>query len=180
MPPDGNGASPSLPPVAETTTVSKRFGASQALRDVSVVIPAGDSRALVGRNGAGKSTLVGVLTGLIAPDSGRVRLAGEDAPGLAERQRWRERVACVYQRSTVLPNLTVAENLFLNAHPTAGRTWINWSELRRRAERVLEEWGLEIDVTLDAARLSVEQRHIVEIARALLQGTRFIILDEPT
>jgi simple sugar transport system ATP-binding protein len=124
--------------------------------------------------------LVGVLTGLIAPDSGRVRLAGEDAPGLAERQRWRERVACVYQRSTVLPNLTVAENLFLNAHPTAGRTWINWSELRRRAERVLEEWGLEIDVTLDAARLSVEQRHIVEIARALLQGTRFIILDEPT
>src|SRR3981081_505895 len=111
MPPDGNGASR---PVAETITVSKRFGASQALRDVSVVIPAGDSRALVGRNGAGKSTLVGVLTGLIAPDSGRVRLAGQDAPGLAERQRWRERVACVYQRSTVLPNLTVAENLFLN------------------------------------------------------------------
>ncbi|HVB16106.1 MAG TPA: sugar ABC transporter ATP-binding protein [Stellaceae bacterium] len=166
--------------VAETIAVSKRFGASQALREVSIAIPAGDSRALVGRNGAGKSTLVGVLTGLTAPDSGLVRLAGEDAPNLAERRRWRERVACVYQKSTVISTLTVAENLFLNAHPTIGGRWINWSALHRRAKRVLEEWGLEIDVTLDAARLSVEQRHIVEIARALLQGTRFIILDEPT
>jgi simple sugar transport system ATP-binding protein len=166
-------------PVAEAIGVSKRFGASQALNDVSVVIPAGDSRALVGRNGAGKSTLVGVLTGLLAPDAGGVRLAGQDAPGLADRRAWRERVACVYQRSTVIPTLTVAENLFLNAQPTAGG-WIAWAALRRKAQRVLEDWGLEVDVDLDAERLSVEQRQIVEIARALLQGTRFIILDEPT
>jgi simple sugar transport system ATP-binding protein len=166
-------------PVAEAIGVSKRFGASQALSDVSVVIPAGDSRALVGRNGAGKSTLVGVLTGLLAPDAGRIRLGGEDAPGLADRQGWRERVACVYQRSTVIPTLTVAENLFLNAQPTMGG-WIAWGAVRRRARRVLEDWGLEVDVDADAERLSVEQRQIVEIARALLQGTRFIILDEPT
>jgi simple sugar transport system ATP-binding protein len=166
-------------PVAEAIGVSKRFGASQALSDVSVVIPAGDSRALVGRNGAGKSTLVGVLTGLLAPDAGRIRLGGEAAPGLADRQGWRERVACVYQRSTVIPTLTVAENLFLNAQPTVGG-WIAWGAVRRRARRVLEDWGLEVDVDADAERLSVEQRQIVEIARALLQGTRFIILDEPT
>lgn len=178
---DERGAGPAaLQLAAETSGVSKRFGASEALRQVSVAIPAGDSRALVGRNGAGKSTLVGVLTGLIAPDTGEVRLGGDNATGLAERGWWRQRVACVYQRSTVIPSLTVAENLFLNAHPTLARTWIKWSTLRRRAEEVLEEWGLEIDVTLEAGRLSVEQRHIVEIARALLQGTRFIILDEPT
>src|SRR5438105_3327047 len=140
LPADTQGSA--LPAAAEAIKVSKRFGASQALRDVSVAIAAGDSRALVGRNGAGKSTLVGVLTGLIAPDTGRVRLAGDDAPGLADRQWWRERVACVYQRSTVIPTLTVAENLFLNAQPTAGGFWIAWSQLRRRAERVLEEWGL--------------------------------------
>jgi len=176
---DGEPAGPARV-VAEALGVSKRFGASQALQEVSVTIPSGDSRALVGRNGAGKSTLVSVLTGLISPDAGQIRLAGDDAPSLTDRLWWRKRVACVYQKSTVMPALTVGENLFLNAHPTTAGTWINWAALRRRAERVLEEWGLEIDVTQDAGRLSVEQRHIVEIARALLQGTRFIILDEPT
>ena len=143
-------------------------------------VPAGDSRALVGRNGAGKSTLVSVLTGIIAPDAGRVRFAGEDAPGIAERQKWRDRVACVYQKSTLVPTLTVAENLLLNAQPTGGLGWIRWGAVRREAERVLAGWGMELDVEQECARLSVEQRQIVEIARALIQGTRFIILDEPT
>jgi simple sugar transport system ATP-binding protein len=166
--------------VAEALQVSKRFGANQALRNVSIGISVGDSRALVGRNGAGKSTLVAIFTGLVAPDSGDVRLAGAAAPALADRRSWRERVACVYQRSTLVPTLTVAENLFLNTQPTFGGMWVHWSDLRRRTEAVLEEWGLEIDVTQDAERLTVEHRQIVEIARALLQGTRFIILDEPT
>ena len=69
-----HATAPSAPPVAETIGVSKRFGASQALDDVSLIIPAGDSRALVGRNGAGKSTLVAVLTGLLAPDAGAVSI----------------------------------------------------------------------------------------------------------
>jgi simple sugar transport system ATP-binding protein len=170
----------STPAVAEAADVSKRFGASQAIRNVSLTISAGESRALVGRNGAGKSTLVAMLTGVIAPDSGRIRLAGKDAPGINEPQKWRDRVACVYQKSTLIPDLTVAENLFLNSHPTWASGCINWSKLRREAERVLEEWGLEVDVNAEAGTLSVENRHIVEIARALRQGTRFIILDEPT
>jgi simple sugar transport system ATP-binding protein len=170
----------SAPPVAEAVDVSKRFGASQALRNVSLNVSAGESRALVGRNGAGKSTLVAMLTGMMAPDSGRICLAGQDAPGVHEPQKWRDRVACVYQKSTLIPDLTVAENLFLNSHPASASGWINWSKLRREAKRVLEEWGLEVDVNAEAGTLSVENRHIVEIARALRQGTRFIILDEPT
>ncbi|MGH7120460.1 MAG: sugar ABC transporter ATP-binding protein [Acetobacteraceae bacterium] len=165
---------------AEVARVSKRFGANLALRNVSIDIPVHDSRALVGRNGAGKSTLVAVLTGLLAPDSGSVRLGGRPAPALADRRAWRERVACVFQHSTLVPSLTVAENLFLNAQPTHGGLWVDWRLLYRRAAAVLEEWGLGIDVGCDASRLSVEQRQLVEIARALVQGSRFIILDEPT
>jgi simple sugar transport system ATP-binding protein len=168
------------PAMVEVSGVSKCFGTSQALSDVSMRVPAGDSRALVGRNGAGKSTLVGVLTGLISPDAGRVRFGGEDAPGIAERQKWRDRVACVYQKSTLVPTLTVAENLLLNAQPTGGLGWIRWGAMRRDAERVLAGWGMELDVEQECARLTVEQRQIVEIARALIQGARFIILDEPT
>jgi len=173
-------AEPPAAPIVEVIGVSKRFGASEALREVSAAVIQGESRALVGRNGAGKSTLVAILTGVIAPDAGRVRFAGSDAPGLAERRKWRDRVACVYQKSTLIPTLTVAENLMLNAQPTGRLGFIAWSAMRRAAARVLDDWGLEIDVELDAARLSVEQRQIVEIARALLQGSRFIILDEPT
>jgi simple sugar transport system ATP-binding protein len=168
------------PAMVEVSGVSKCFGTSQALSDVSMRVPAGDSRALVGRNGAGKSTLVGVLTGLISPDAGRVRFGGEDAPGIAERHKWRDRVACVYQKSTLVPTLTVAENLLLNAQPTGGLGWIRWGVMRRDAERVLAGWGMELDVEQQCARLTVEQRQIVEIARALIQGARFIILDEPT
>jgi simple sugar transport system ATP-binding protein len=170
----------SRPAIVEVSGVSKRFGTSQALSDVSMRVPAGDSRAVVGRNGAGKSTLVSVLTGIIAPDTGRVRFGGEDAPGIDERQKWRDRVACVYQKSTLVPTLTVAENLLLNAQPTGGLGWIRWGAVRREAERVLSGWGMDLDVEQECALLSVEQRQIVEIARALIQGTRFIILDEPT
>ena len=108
------------PAIVEVSGVSKRFGTSQALSDVSMRVPVGDLRALVGRNGAGKSTLVGVLTGIISPDVGRIQFGGEEAPGIAERQKWRDRVACVYQKSTLVPTLTVAENLLLNAQPTGG------------------------------------------------------------
>ena len=175
-----DAAAASGPALVEVAGVSKRFGMSQALSNVSMRVPPGDSRALVGRNGAGKSTLVGVLTGILAPDSGRVRFGGHDAPGLAERQKWRDRVACVYQKSTLVPTLTVAENLLLNAQPTGGLGLIRWGAVRREAERVLAGWGMEVDVEQECRSLSVEQRQIVEIARALIQGTRFIILDEPT
>jgi simple sugar transport system ATP-binding protein len=78
---------------------------------VSLCVTAGESHALVGRNGAGKSTLVSILTGLRKPDEGAVHFNGEPAPPIAERDAWRERVACVYQHSTIIRDLTVAENL---------------------------------------------------------------------
>ncbi|MGK5741155.1 sugar ABC transporter ATP-binding protein [Micromonospora sp. URMC 103] len=166
------------PPAAEARGVSKRYGPTVALDSAGVVVAAGETHALVGRNGAGKSTLVSILTGLQRPDSGEVRFDGAAAPALADRDAWRQRVACVYQKSTIIPTLTVAENLFLNRQ--AGRGPIDWRGLRRRAADLLGGYGVDVDPAALAGSLTVEQRQLVEIARALSFGARFIILDEPT
>ena len=159
--------------------MSKRYGATTALDDVTLGIAAGESLALVGRNGAGKSTVVRVLTGLTRPDTGEVRFDGEAAPDIAQRDRWRGLVACVYQHSTVIPGLTVAENLFLNAQPGTGGL-VDWRRMRREARTLLDQWQLDLPVDRLASRLSVDERQLVEIARALRLGTRCVILDEPT
>ncbi|NUP52491.1 MAG: sugar ABC transporter ATP-binding protein [Catenulispora sp.] len=166
-------------PVAQATGITKRFGSTVALHDAHITVEPGDTHALVGRNGAGKSTLVSVLTGLQAPDEGTVTFDGRPAPRLADRDAWRRRVACVYQKSTIIPQLTVAENLFLNRH-TRNKGLISWPALRRQAREVLAAWSVDVDAGTVAADLSVEQRQFVEIARALSFGARFIILDEPT
>jgi simple sugar transport system ATP-binding protein len=166
--------------VGEAENVSKSFGETRALVDVSLAVQAGECHALVGRNGAGKSTLVSLFTGLNRPDRGTIRLAGEAAPSLAARGAWLARVACVYQRSMVVPTLTVAENVFLNRTIEGEGPLINWRRLRAEARDLMLEWGFDIDVDQEAATLTVEQRHIVEIARALSIGARFLILDEPT
>src|SRR5947209_2415826 len=134
---------------------------------------------MVGRNGAGKSTLVVILTGLRAPDAGLVRFSGEPAPPVADREAWRRLVACVYQHSTIIPELTVAENLFVNRQPVE-RGLINWSTLRRQARELLDRWNVAVSEDARAGDLKVEARQLVEIARALSYGARFIILDEPT
>ncbi|WP_051942945.1 sugar ABC transporter ATP-binding protein [Streptacidiphilus rugosus] len=167
-------------PVVEAAGVTKRFGATVALRDAKIAIDPGESHALVGRNGAGKSTLVSILTGIQQPDTGTLSFSGEPAPAFGDTDAWRARVACVYQRSTVVGGLTVAENLFLNRQSDGGLRPIRWKALRARAEALLAEYGVDVSPTARIADLTVEQRQFVEIARALSFGARFIILDEPT
>jgi len=167
-------------PVAEASHITKRYGSTLALDDAGITVLPGSTHGLVGRNGAGKSTLVAILTGLQAPDAGTLTFDGRPAPGLADRDAWRQRVACVYQKSTIIPTLTVAENLYLNRHPRGPGGLIAWPSLRRDAARLLSAWSVDVDVNQPATTLNVEQRQLVEIARALSFGARFIILDEPT
>jgi simple sugar transport system ATP-binding protein len=175
----GDPGPPSDVPIVEAIGVSKRYGATIALSDARVRVMQGESHALVGRNGAGKSTLVGILTGLREPDSGVVRFSGELAPPVSVREAWRRRVACVYQHSTIIPDLTVAENLLVNRQPTR-RGLISWSALRSQARAILDHWNVAVSEDMRAGDLKVEARQLVEIARALSYGARFIILDEPT
>jgi simple sugar transport system ATP-binding protein len=167
-------------PLVETRTVSKRYGTTVALDGVSLKIHGGRSVALAGRNGAGKSTMVRLLTGLDRPDAGEVRFAGQPAPDISARAHWRANVACVYQKSTIIPELSVGENLFLNEQPGSRFGTINWNQLRRLGRQEIDRWGLDVDIEARAGDLTVGQRQLLEIARALHQGSRFIILDEPT
>lgn len=166
-------------PLVEAQGVVKRYGPTTALADGRLTVLPGESHALVGRNGAGKSTLVTLLTGLQAPDEGTVRFDGEPAPPLADRDAWRSKVACVYQKPTVVPELTVAENLFINRQPLK-KGFISWRALRSEATELLDTWDVRVDPEARTADLKVEDRQMVEIARALSFGARFIVLDEPT
>ncbi|TCK38467.1 monosaccharide ABC transporter ATP-binding protein (CUT2 family) [Paraburkholderia sp. BL8N3] len=166
-------------PVVEARNVTKRFGSTAALNDMSIRVMPGESHALVGRNGAGKSTLVSMLTGLRKPDTGEVRFHDEPAPPIADRDAWRERVACVYQHSTIIRELSVAENLFINRQPVNGGV-IDWRTMRLDARALLGHWKIDVRENARAGDLTVEARQLVEIARALSYGARFIILDEPT
>ncbi|AWW36413.1 sugar ABC transporter ATP-binding protein [Streptomyces cadmiisoli] len=173
-------STPSNIPLVQARGIVKRYGPTVALQDGRLTVRPGESHALVGRNGAGKSTLVAVLTGLQAADEGTVVFDGAPAPPLSDRDAWRRKVACVYQKPTVVPELTVAENLFINRQPQGRGGLISWRRLRTEAAELLATWDVRVDPEARTADLRVEDRQMVEIARALSFGARFIILDEPT
>lgn len=167
-------------PAAEAVGIYKQFGSTLALRNVSLALPGGRCMGLVGRNGAGKSTLVSIMSGIYGADRGQVLFNGERSPALGDVQAWRQRIATVFQHSMVVPRLTVAENVFLNSHP-GRRGMVDWKTMRSETRRVLAEWGFtDVDAAAPCATLTVEQRQLVEIARALAAGRRCLFLDEPT
>ena len=138
---------------------------------------AGQCLGLVGRNGAGKSTLVSILSGLA--DAGRRHGAVRRRAlrrGSATSAGWREWIATVFQHSMVVPDLSVAENVFLGG---ADR-FVSWRAMRARTREIMRDWGFDIDAETLCRDLTVEQLQIVEIARALARGARCVLLDEPT
>jgi simple sugar transport system ATP-binding protein len=158
-------------PAVEVAGIHKRFGSTHALRGVDLRLEPGRCLGLVGRNGAGKSTLVSILSGIFPPDRGEVRL--------------RAPLATVFQHSMVVPGLTVAENVFLGRQPArrfpGGRGGlVDWRRMRADTRAVMAEWGFDISANTPCGDLTVEQRQVVEIARALAAGTRCLLLDEPT
>ena len=155
------------------TGVSKRFGPTLALDNVSLTLRTGEARALIGRNGAGKSTLIAIITGLLHADGGSVSFGTSGVRTAAEA------VACVYQRSTLVPSLTAAENIALGGFPTRGGL-VNWGEVDRRARELLREWDCEDLAPQIVGDLDPVHRKVVEICRALAGGAEILLLDEPT
>ncbi len=164
------------PALVEMTGIEKRFGSTMALHGVDLSISAGQCLGLVGRNGAGKSTVVSILSGLVEPDAGTVRFAGGAAPRAGDVTGLREWIATVFQHSMVVPGLSVAENVFLGGT----ERFVSWRDMRTRTREIMRDWGYDIAAEALCQDLTVEQRQIVEIARALARGARCVVLDEPT
>jgi rhamnose transport system ATP-binding protein len=167
-------------PRAELRNVSKRFGATQALEDVSFSLQASEVHALVGENGAGKSTLVKVLGGLYTPDSGSVLIGGEPVSISGPAHARTLGVAVVHQEPRLFPDLTVAENVFIGHAPVGSFGTVGWKHMHGAAEELFAELDVHLDGGAPVRGLSMADQQLIEIAKALSLNARVLILDEPT
>ncbi|MCW6530470.1 sugar ABC transporter ATP-binding protein [Sphingomonas sp. MMSM20] len=159
--------------------VAKSYGATRALRGVDFDVVAGAVNVLIGENGAGKSTLMRILAGVERPDEGRLLLDGEAVSFLSVRDAARRGIGIVFQELNLCPNLSVTENIFLGRSVSAG-LGIDKKREHDRAAAVLARLGAAIDPDALVGDLRIGQQQIVEIARALAEDARILILDEPT
>ncbi len=171
---------PESPLVLRMTGVTKTFGATRALDDVSFELRRGEVRALLGENGAGKSTMMKVLSGALAPDSGTMEIEGCPYAPSGPIDGFRAGLSIVYQELTLAPHMTVEENIMLGREAHAAG-WLDRRSMKRKVREALEfVRHPEISAEVPIKKLSVGARQIVEIARALMNRSRILVLDEPT
>ncbi len=161
------------------TGIRKSFGGVEVLRGVDLDVVGGSVVALLGENGAGKSTLVKIIAGDYQPDSGTIDIDGTEHSSLNPVTARRLGVRMIFQEIADAPTLTVAENISLGSWP-ARHGLIAWRSVRKRAQEALERLGVDLDVDAPVGDLSVGERQVVEIARAVVDRATFLILDEPT
>jgi rhamnose transport system ATP-binding protein len=165
-------------PVLAMDGISKRFGATRALEDVSLGLQRGEVHALVGENGAGKSTLIKVMTGIHQPDEGTILVDGEPVVVRSAADAQRLGIAAIYQEPLVFPDLTVAENIFIG-HQDQGRV-VHWRAMCAEAEAILAQLDVHLDPRIPASGLPVAAQQAIEIAKAISLEVRVLIMDEPT
>lgn len=165
-------------PVLALKAVSKRFGQTLALSDMSLTLFPGEVHAIVGENGAGKSTMIKIMTGVHQPTAGTVEIDGRPVTLSGTRAAREAGVAAIYQEPMVFPDLDVAENIFISA--TDQGLVQNRARLRERAAALIARIGMDLDVDRVASGLTLAEQQAVEIARALSQDVRVLIMDEPT
>ena len=164
----------------ELKQINKQYPGVKALTDVHLRVAPGEVHALVGENGAGKSTLLKVISGVIRPDGGEIILGGEPVTLDSPKDAKRAGIAMIHQELQLVPELDVVQNMFLGVPKTKWGTWLDRAAMVERARSVLEPLDPTIPVTAKIRQLSVAQKQMVEIARALLADARVIAMDEPT
>ncbi len=164
----------------EMSGICKSFGGLRVLNEVNFSAREGEVHCLIGENGAGKSTLMKILSGAYQKDEGEIWIKGKKANISNPRDGLHYGISVIYQEFALAKHLTVAENIFID-NLGSGKAFINWRELRAKAETLLEQLGFaDIDVMTPVAELPVAYQQVVEICKALSRNSTVLVLDEPT
>jgi rhamnose transport system ATP-binding protein len=164
----------------EMRGIRKYFPGIRALDGVDFSLDAGQVHALIGENGAGKSTLVKVLTGIHQPDAGTILLSGAPVSFRTPLAARAAGIAAIHQEATMFPELSVTENIFMGHHDRSRSGLLDWRRMRERTRQLLDRLEVPIDPDTPVKALTIGQRHIIEIAKALSLDARIVIMDEPT
>ena len=160
--------------------IVKSFGGAKALAGVSLSVKGGEVHCIAGENGSGKSTLIKIMSGVHAPDSGLIRLGEKTFTSLSPREAVREGVQVIFQDFSLLPNLTVAENIALPTYISKNSRFLSKKESKEIAQTALELIGIDIDINAPVAEISIASKQLIAIARATNLGVKMLFMDEPT
>jgi ribose transport system ATP-binding protein len=166
--------------ILELTDISKAFPGVKALSHVTMEVKRGEIMGLVGENGAGKSTLMKILTGVYQRDSGSIRINGTEARISNPLEAQKLGLSIIFQEMNLVDSLSIAENIFVGRLPKKGIWGIQWKEVQRNAEELLEKVGLKKNPGVKVELLSIAEKQMVEIAKALSFQARLIVMDEPS
>lgn len=169
-----------MTPLLEAVGIIKNFPGTRALDDVRLELMPGEIHAVMGENGAGKSTLMKILAGVTRPDAGMIRFEGQPVILESPHQALMMGIALVYQELSLVPTLTVAENIFPGRLPTNAFGMVRYGEMFRQAEQILHTLDVKVDPRTLVEQLSIANQQLVEIGKALSLNCKVLILDEPT
>ena len=160
--------------------IVKSFGGAKALAGVSLSVKGGEVHCIAGENGSGKSTLIKIMSGVHAPDSGLIRLGDKSFSELSPREAVHEGVQVIFQDFSLLPNLTVAENIALPTYISRNTRFLSKRETRDIAGKALALIGVDIDINAAVADISIASKQLIAIARATNLDVKMLFMDEPT
>ena len=164
----------------ELKGISKNFAGVKALQDVDLTIYEGETRCLAGENGCGKSTLIKIIAGVYVPNGGTIVVDGKEYSKLTTQQAIDAGIQIIYQDFAIFPNLTVAENIAMTSEKYEKKKLVDWKSIRSKTEKIMSRVGIDIDMDARLGDLSVADKQLVAICRALLWDARLLIMDEPT
>lgn len=166
--------------ILKVTNINKTFAGVHALKDVSLTINKGEIHCLAGENGCGKSTLIKIVSGVYQADSGEIEINGKKYSKITPIESIMNGVQIIYQDLSVFPNLTVAENIALNLELYNKKKFVDWKWVKNTAEEALKKINVKMDLNERVENLSVADKQLIAISRALLNNAKLIIMDEPT